>query len=158
MLKPLLFVSAVVLLGVAASSVPGPAAQESAPAPATTGQKNPVRPTEKSQARAKEIYNVDCAICHGEKGDGKTDLAKDMDLKLGDWTDAKTLAARSDGELFNRIRNGKDKMPAEGSGRAKDDEVWNLVHYIRGMSKNHPAAAPAPDPTPAPAPAPTPAG
>jgi mono/diheme cytochrome c family protein len=147
MLKPLLFVSAVVLLGITASSAPGPISQEAAPtpAPSASGPKNPVRPTEKSQARAKEIFNMDCAICHGANGNGKTDLATDMGLKLDDLTDAKTLNGKSDGGLFNFIRNGKDKMPAEGVGRAKDDELWNLVIYIRGLSKGQPAAAPKPD-------------
>jgi mono/diheme cytochrome c family protein len=111
--------------------------------PASSGVKNPVKPTEKSQARAKELYGQDCAICHGETGNGKTDLAKDMGLKLDDWSDPKTLDARSDGDLFNVIRNGKDKMPPEASGRAKDDEVWNLVIYIRNLPKQQPAAAPA---------------
>ena len=55
MLKPLLFVSAVVLFGISASSAPGPTPQDATPA-AASGQKNPVKPTEKSQARAKEIY------------------------------------------------------------------------------------------------------
>jgi len=144
MLKPLLFVSAVVLLGITASSAPGPISQEAAPtpAPSASGPKNPVRPTEKSQARAKEIYGQDCAICHGVTGDGKTDLATDMQLKIDDWTDPKTLAARTDGDLFSVIRNGKDKMPPEGAGRAKDDEVWNLIIYIRNMSKGRPAATP----------------
>lgn len=143
MLKPLFFVSAVVLFGIAVSYASGPVPQDSTPAAASV-KKNPVKPTEKSQARAKEIYGVDCSVCHGDTGDGKTDLAKDMQLKLDDWTDPKTLAAKSDGELFNVIRDGKDKMPPEGEGRAKDDEVWNLVIYIRGLSKQQPAAAPAP--------------
>jgi mono/diheme cytochrome c family protein len=148
MLKPLLFVSAVVLFGIAVSSASGPTPQEAAPATAS-GQKNPVKPTEKSQARAKELYTMDCAVCHGDNGNGKTDLAKDMQLTLDDWTDPKTLAAKSDGELFNIIRNGKDKMPPEDLGRAKDDEVWNLVIYIRDLSKGQPAAAPAPTAAPA---------
>jgi cytochrome c1 len=92
MLKPLLFVSAIVLLGITASSAPGPEPQKAARASASD-QKNPVKPTEKSQARAKELYGQDCSICHGETGDGKTDLAKDMGLTLSDWTDPKTLAA-----------------------------------------------------------------
>ena len=143
MLKPLLIVSAVVLFGMTVSSASGPTPQEQTPAQASS-QKNPVKPTEKSQARAKEIYSVDCAICHGDNGSGKTDLAKGMQLKLEDWTDPNTLAAKSDGDLFKLIRSGKDKMPSEGTGRAKDDEVWNLILYIRGMSKGQPAAAPAP--------------
>jgi len=153
MLKPLLAVSAVVLFGIAASSASGPMAQDATPS-ATSGAKNPVKPTAKSQARAKELYGQDCAICHGETGNGKTDLAKDMGLKLGDWSDPKTLDAKSDGDLFNVIRSGKDKMPPEASGRAKDDEVWNLVLYIRGLSKGQPAAESAPaEPAPAAAPA-----
>jgi len=135
MLKPLLFVSAVVLFGITAWSASGTAAQDQS-------QKNQVKATEKSQARAKELYGQDCAICHGDNGDGKTDLAKDMQLKLDDWTDPKTLADKADADLFNVIRNGKDKMPPEAGGRAKDDEVRNLILYIRGMSKQQPAAAP----------------
>jgi mono/diheme cytochrome c family protein len=135
MLKPFLFASAVVLFGITASSALGPAPQDTA-----SGQKNPVKTTEKSQARAKEIYAVDCALCHGDTGNGKTDLAEAMQVKLDDWTDPKTLANRPDAELFNAIRNGKGKMPPEAEGRAKDAEVWNLIHYIRTMAKQESAA------------------
>jgi mono/diheme cytochrome c family protein len=155
MLKPLLFVATVVLFGITAASAPGPEPQKAAPA-STSDQKNPAKSSEKSQARTKEIYGVDCAICHGENGDGKTDLAKDLGLTLGDWTDPKTLAGKPDQELFDAIRNGKGKMPPEAVGRAKDDEVRNLILYIRGLAKLQPAV-PAPAATPAPAPVPTPA-
>ena len=86
---------------------------------------------------------MDCAICHGETGDGKTNLATDMQLTLKDWSDPKSLAAMSDADLFKVIRAGNDKMPPEPDGRAKDDEVKSLVIYIRNMGKQQPAAAPA---------------
>jgi mono/diheme cytochrome c family protein len=149
MLKPWLFVSAVVLFGITASSTPGPVAQGATPAPAS-GQTNPVKPTEKSQAQAKEIYGTDCALCHGDTGNGKTDLASGMGLTLDDWSNPATLANKADQDLFNVIRNGKGKMPAEEAGRAKDNEVWNLVLYIRGLSRQQPAAAPADAPAPPP--------
>jgi len=133
MLKPLLFVSAVVVFGITASSAIAPRPQDAAQAPAA--KKDAGKAGDKAQARAKEIYAVDCAICHGENGNGKTDLAKDMGLTLSDFTDAKTFAAKSDQDLFKLIRDGKDKMPAEGIGRAKDDELKNLVIYLRNLSK-----------------------
>jgi hypothetical protein len=34
-------------------------------------------------------------------------------------------------------------MPPEEKGRATDDEVWNLIVYIRGFGKAQPAGAPA---------------
>jgi mono/diheme cytochrome c family protein len=94
-----------------------------------------VKPTAESQAKAKKLYEVDCAMCHGDNGNGKTDLASGMQLKLTDWTNPNTLEGKQDQELFTVIRNGKDKMPPEAEGRAKNDEVWNLVIYIRSMSK-----------------------
>lgn len=107
-------------------------------------------------AKAKKFYNMDCALCHGATGDGKSDLAKDMQLTMADWTDPKSLAEQSDQQLFDVIRKGKGKMPPEDEGRAKNDEVKDLVQYIRTFAKEGaaapaaPAAAP-PAATPAPA-------
>jgi cytochrome c len=106
---------------------------------------NPVKPTGASLERAKKLYQVDCAMCHGDNGDGKTDLAKDMQLTLPDWTKPASLSGKLDQSLFNAIRNGKDKMPPEAEGRASDTDVWNLIHYIREMSKGHAAAPVNPD-------------
>lgn len=103
------------------------------------GSQNPVKPTAASQAKAKTIYGIDCAVCHGDNGNGKTDLATSMTLTLSDWTDTKSLADKSDSALFKIIRDGKDKMPPEDAGRAKDDDVWNLVIYIRSFSKSQSA-------------------
>jgi mono/diheme cytochrome c family protein len=140
MLKPFLFLSAVALFAFGAAPTPAPAL--GAPQPIGPDSTNPVKPTAASQAQAKNLYTRDCALCHGDDGSGKTDLAKDMQLTLLDWTDSKSLGNRSDKELFHIIRVGKDKMPPEEEGRAKDIEVWNLIVYIRGFSKGQPAAAP----------------
>jgi mono/diheme cytochrome c family protein len=117
-------------------------------------------------AKAKKMYEMDCALCHGSNGDGKTDLAKDMQLTLLDWTDPKSLSTMSDQALYDAIRKGKGKMPPEDDARAKNDEVRNLVTYIRKFGKDQPATSAAPaapasqpatDPAPAAAPAPPPA-
>ena len=142
MLKPLLLLSAVLFVGSAA------AAQTSAKGAGDI------------PAHVKNIYKVDCALCHGETGDGKTDLAQGMGLTLSDFTDPKTLGGKSDQDLFALIRKGKDKMPPEEEGRAKDGEVHSLILYIRTLSKGQasPAAAPAATPAAAPAPAAAPSG
>lgn len=141
MLKPFLVLSALALSVLALK-----------PASAAAQDNNPVKPTAASQERAKKLFAQDCAMCHGDHGDGKTDLAKDMQLTMLDWADGKTLPAMSDKQVFEIIRKGKDKMPAEDAARAKDDEVWNLVIYIRALAKRQPApTAPAADAPAAPA-------
>lgn len=145
MVKRLLLLPAVLLFGFAATLAPT-WAQAGAQALSKTNGEIP--------AHVKTIYTVDCAMCHGATGDGKTDLAKDMNLTLGDLTDPKTLEGKSDQDLFALIRKGKDKMPPEEENRAKDAEIHTLIQYIRSFSKNGvtPAATPAPAPAAATAP------
>jgi mono/diheme cytochrome c family protein len=137
MVKSLLVISTMIAFGAAFAATPGAGTREiSATAVAgMAGPGNPVKPTAESQAKAKKTYGFDCALCHGENGDGKTDLAKDMQLTMTDLTDPKTLTGKSDADLFDLIRKGKDKMPPEEAARAKDDDVWNLVIYVRGLAK-----------------------
>lgn len=79
-------------------------------------------------------------MCHGDNGNGQTDLAKSMGLNIVDFTNAQAMSAKTDGDLFDIIRNGKDKMPPESVGRANDTVVWNLIIYIRKMANSHPVA------------------
>jgi mono/diheme cytochrome c family protein len=156
MLKSFLLFAAVVLLVLASASAPARSQQDAATAP---GAKAGAKQTPEAHAKAKKLYEQDCALCHGSTGDGKTDLAKDMQLTLLDWTDPKSLSTMSDQALFDAIRKGKGKMPPEDEGRASNENVHNLVAYIRKMAKDQPAstAAPATPPAAEPAPAAAPA-
>ena len=136
MFKSLLVVTAAMLFALTPSAALCARPQDTTPAAPATATKNPVKPTAEGLAKAKATYKNDCAMCHGDNGDGKSDLATSMDLKLDDWTNPAALASVDDQVLFNTIRNGKDKMPSEDAGRAKDSDVWNLIHYIRGFSKS----------------------
>ena len=95
---------------------------------------NPVKPTDESIAKGKKVYEIDCALCHGAKGDGKGDMASDI-KNIADFTNPDVQKKATDGEWFYIIRKGKGDMPPEDSGRAKDDEVWNLVNYLRTFGK-----------------------
>lgn len=141
MLKSSLLVFAAILLAALCLPLAGRNPQAAPAQTAVSG--NPVKPTAESQAQAKIVYKRDCALCHGDTGNGKSDLATSMSLTLDDWTDPKALADKPDSALFAIIRNGKNQMLAEDSGRADDTEVWNLIIYIRSLSKNPPAATPA---------------
>ena len=73
-------------------------------------------------------------MCHGKNGDGKGDMASDL-KNVPDFTKPEALKKRTDGELFYIVRNGEGQdMPPEGD-RAKDDDVWNMVNYVRSLAK-----------------------
>lgn len=141
MVKPLLLVPAVLLIGYCCAPSGSPVLQ------AVGAQNSGKTANSDTPAHIRKLYQMDCEVCHGATGDGKTDLARDMNLTLLDWTDPKSLSDKTDQQLFDAIRKGTDKMPPEDPARAKNDEVHGLVVYIRSLSKGTPA-------TPAPAPAP----
>jgi mono/diheme cytochrome c family protein len=104
------------------------------PATAATKKENPVKATPEVLAAAKKIFGYDCAMCHGANGDGKGDLVESMKLKMKDWHAADALGGISDGEIFDLIVKGKDKMIGEGD-RLAPAKVWGLVHYVRSFPK-----------------------
>lgn len=117
-----------------------PAPTAAHPATITSEDKartNPVKFTDVSVERGKKIFATQCALCHGDKGNGKGELAADMKLTIPDFTQPDTLKDRTDGELFAIIGTGKEGMPAQGS-RLTDTHRWNLVNYIRALSGKAP--------------------
>jgi len=122
-----------------------PSAAPAAPHPATItdedkAKKNPVKFTEVSVDRGKKTYGSQCALCHGDKGDGKGELAADMKLNLPDFTKPDSLKDRTDGELFAIIGAGRDPMPSQ-AGRLTDTHRRNLVNYLRALSGKVPEKA-----------------
>jgi len=103
---------------------------------------NPVPATPESIASGKGLYGRLCAECHGEKGDGVSEMAASLsegELKPSDLTDDRWEHGSSDGEIFVFIRDG-----AVGSGAMKGlngrpgvgpAEMWNLVNYIRSIHR-----------------------
>lgn len=109
-------------------------APESKIPPEAATKANPVKPTAESLAKGRKMYGIDCAMCHGNHGDGKGDIGGDY-KNMPDFTSPDALKNRTDGELFYITRNGKGAdMPPEDN-RAKDDDIWNMVNYVRAFAK-----------------------
>lgn len=141
MRKQFTALSALVLVGFPASlqETKKPAEEKSATElkipPEAAKQVNPVKPTPGSIAQGKRFYGFDCAMCHGEDGSGKGDLAGQMNLKLRDYRNPAALKDMTDGELSYIITKGKGQMMGE-EGRLKPEQIWDLVNYIRSLAKN----------------------
>lgn len=98
-------------------------------------RQNPVEATPESNAAGKLLFNSQCAMCHGAKGDGKGDLAETLKLRVPDFRSAKLQASRTDGDLFYVLTIGHGDMPGEGQERLSEDTRWNIVNYMRTLSE-----------------------
>jgi mono/diheme cytochrome c family protein len=142
---PFLFLMSVVSLSLFASQEPKPeekTGQDAVPMPAPyripeedAKTQNPIKYTASSVAEGRRLYDSQCAMCHGETGDGKGELAVSLTLTtIKDWTQPDTLKDWTDGQIFYVMDKGKRHMPGQ-EGRMKADQKWHLVNLIRALTK-----------------------
>ena len=93
--------------------------------------KNPFKYSDENIEKGKKLYEMFCAHCHGEKGngDGKT-------ITIGGYPAAppayNTLKDRKPGSIFHTITHGKNAMGPHASQLNKD-ERWKVAMYVRTM-------------------------
>jgi mono/diheme cytochrome c family protein len=101
---------------------------------------NPFPITADGLARGKELYNVFCGICHGEKGDGAGYLVRDPNPATGDAGGKYPAApanmlleefvSASNGRYYHAIMYGKNVMGGYAD-KLSYEERWQVIHYIR---------------------------
>jgi mono/diheme cytochrome c family protein len=96
----------------------------------------------KALARGKELFAAKCALCHGEKGDGKGPGATNLPLKPTDLTDARMVAGMpgnywmwrvSEGGLVEPFRSRGSAMPA-WKGELSREDRWAVIAYAHTFS------------------------
>jgi mono/diheme cytochrome c family protein len=93
-------------------------------------------------ARGKEIFTAKCALCHGEKGDGKGPGSVNLPLKPADLTDARMVAEMagnywvwrvSEGGLVEPFKSKGSQMPA-WKGELSMQDRWAVIAYTHTLS------------------------
>ena len=85
--------------------------------------------------RGKEMYNVHCAICHGESGDGKGVINQFEGMKgnIRNLIDGKYAQATApDGYIYEVISNGLGLMGGYKHNLPVRDR-WAIVAYLRAL-------------------------
>ncbi len=95
--------------------------------------KNPIKPTEASIQKGKEIYEQKCTACHGPTGEGNGPAGSALKPKPANLR--KSLAEKmTDGEFFWRISTGRGPMPSFEKQLTKA-ERWAVINYIHTFKK-----------------------
>ena len=96
---------------------------------------NPVAATPASVAAGEQTYRKSCAPCHGIKAEGGS--GNDLIPASPDLTDDTWDHGSSDGAIFDNIKNGvaPDFNMTPWKDQLKDEEIWNVVNYLRSIAK-----------------------
>lgn len=88
--------------------------------------KSPLDSNAINQDKAKELYTVYCAICHGDKGDGKGNLVvKEKFLGVPSYKDREI----TDGSIFHVVTYGLNAMGSHAN-QLSQEERWQVADYV----------------------------
>ncbi len=91
--------------------------------------RNPTPPTDSSLANGRKYFQINCAVCHGDRamGDGPATKFGMPGINLT----MDITKARTDGYIFGMIRNGRGLMPPYN--RIEEMDRWDVVNYVRAL-------------------------
>lgn len=100
--------------------------------------KSPIGPiTAAEMSETQRLFNINCAVCHGEKGTGNGPIAEKIgavaNLTLPNYV------SMADGTMFHSITYGKNNMGSYASQLSRKQR-WMIVQYIRTLQPKSAAA------------------
>ena len=104
------------------------------------GLTNPLDPTKKNLSAGETLFKIDaqptaCKVCHGYGGDGMGIIFERLQPKPRNFTCYYTMEDISDGQIFWIIKNGSPGTPMPSFGALSDEQVWQLVLFIRQFAQ-----------------------
>lgn len=100
---------------------------------------NPVAADERSLANGHKQYQINCAVCHGELGDGNGTLRQlNPAYAFAPSLLTPLTVNRTDGYIWGMMRNGRGLMAS--FNRIPEHDRWDVVNYLRGLQGRYPVA------------------
>lgn len=98
---------------------------------AKAGLTNPLAYTEANLTKGAELYNIYCAICHGEKGDGKGHLVTtEKILGVPSYDDAGRNITQ--GSIYHVMYYGINNMGSYASQTSTEGR-WQIAHHVDAL-------------------------
>lgn len=121
-------------LPVAESSIP---VEGAAYIPGMGAPSNPIAVDETSISNGGELYALNCAMCHGVKGQGDGVIGAALVNPPADLTSARVVGL-SDGAIFVTISAGVPGRMPNLNENFNVRQRWDVVNYIRAVIQNQP--------------------
>ena len=101
---------------------------------------NPLTPSPENIFAGQTLFHFDakpgpCRVCHGISGNGLGILFHELKPSPRNFTCNKTMSTLPDGQLFWIIRNGSPGTAMPSFKNLDNDQIWQLIHYIRHFSR-----------------------
>jgi mono/diheme cytochrome c family protein len=90
---------------------------------------NPIAPTPETLARARDLFEINCAMCHGQTSAERGPVGKKL-TPPPPGLDQDMVNGLSDSTIFKAITFGFGRMPVF-KDKLLPEERWSLVNFLR---------------------------
>jgi len=90
---------------------------------------NPIAPTPEVVARGRSLFEINCALCHGQTSAERGPVGKKL-VPPPPGLDHDMVEGLSDSTIFKAITFGFGRMPVF-KDKLLPDERWSLVNFLR---------------------------
>ena len=97
----------------------------------------PLLASEDSRRRGRALYLSHCALCHGERADGRGVRREGLTSAPRDFTDPSWKRRTSPRRIFFVIREGSRGTPMPAWGIFSDEDIWDLTAYLVSAGEGH---------------------
>jgi len=92
---------------------------------------NPIAADDESRAFGAETYAANCAVCHGDTGEGDGPAAAGLEKPPADLHEGH-VQELTDGALFHIITHGRADTPMPAwKDVLTEDQRWHVVNFLR---------------------------
>jgi high-affinity iron transporter len=88
-----------------------------------------------AKRHGEELFVEHCALCHGERGDGRGVRREGLTSPPRDFTNASWRRSTSPRHVFYAIREGIAGTPMPNWKALSEDDAWDLTAYVLSISR-----------------------
>ncbi|HEY7187203.1 MAG TPA: cytochrome c [Vicinamibacterales bacterium] len=83
-----------------------------------------------AKVRGRELFAQNCALCHGERGDGHGVRREGLTRPPRDFTSAAWQESTSPRHVFYAIREGLPGTPMPSWKALSEQDAWDMTSYV----------------------------
>jgi mono/diheme cytochrome c family protein len=88
-----------------------------------------------ARERGRQLFLANCALCHGERGDGNGPRREGLTGHPRNFTDGRWHETASPRRVFHAIRQGRSGTSMPSWPTLSDEEAWQVTAFVLALGE-----------------------